>query len=265
MAADDLDRQLESAPLTEVIGVVSASGVSGASGWPDRDRWTLLLSFSGWKEPGGPLQKSELTVRKEVSEGELARFQDAVGPFDVLRIEVRLARENVRGSPQALLIKSLGKDATDPELLAYAIQLQEPVTFKDSQFGLFTLDRRIDWYAAVTDWGGTRVRLTIPAAEAADALTVARGLWAAQAEWQRRITDYAIKYLLDLKNDAWLQEGEAEVDAKEFAKRMALETISIEADGSFEFWYGDGELFWGHSIKVGGNLAAGPNDAGIHG
>jgi hypothetical protein len=110
--------------------------------------------------------------------------------------------------------------------------------------------------------------LTIPA-DSPDgvelALGVARSLWAAQREWSRRITDAAIKDFLDLKNESWLDEGESEPTQEEFAERMAVEAISIRADGSFEFWHDDGDLFWGHSIMVSGNLRDGPTDAGIHG
>jgi hypothetical protein len=52
---------------------------------------------------------------------------------------------------------------------------------------------------------------------------------------------------------------------EEFKARMALESVTVEADGSFQFWYGDGDLFWGHSIQVSGNLAEGPTDASLAG
>ena len=33
-------------------------------------------------------------------------------------------------------------------------------------------------------------------------------------------------------------------------ERMELDAIQISADGHFEFWFNDGEMFWGHSIHV---------------
>ena len=71
--------------------------------------------------------------------------------------------------------------------------------------------------------------------------------------------------LLELKNDAWLDEDESEVSAEEFIARMELSSVSIHADGGFEFWFDDGDLFWGHSIMVSGNIQDGLDDAGIHG
>jgi hypothetical protein len=265
---DKLLNELENAPETEIVGVVSAQGVTGAAHSAEDELWTLLFSFSGWRQASGVLQKSELTIRREVTKEQLGRFQDRVAPYDVLRIRARLSEHSVFGSPQALLINLLGKHGSDAELNAYAKELQEPVTFLDFQFGLFTLNRRLDWYEATPGWGDNCVRLTIPADEAGrmqESLSVARTLWAAQAEWQKKITDYAVEELLSLKNENWLEDDETAVSAEEFAQRMVLEMISIRSDGSFEFWYDDGELFWGHSIMVNGNLTDGPKDAGIHG
>ena len=96
-------------------------------------------------------------------------------------------------------------------------------------------------------------------------LAVARQLWADQEGWQERITACAMKELLGLKNGTWLGDDEAEVSEQEFARRMILQTVSVDRDGSFEFWHDDGDLFFGHSIRVSGNLKDGPNDAGIEG
>ena len=48
-------------------------------------------------------------------------------------------------------------------------------------------------------------------------------------------------------------------------ERMELDAIQIYEDGAFEFWFNDGDLFWGHSIHVTGSLKAGPEDAQMEG
>jgi hypothetical protein len=267
---ENLIKQLEGSPESEIVGVVGAGGVSGAGAGPSGDNvhWTVLITFSGWKPAGGELRKSEITVRKVVSKAAIRTFVAAMDPYDVVRVRARWSEDNVFGSPQALLTELIGKDDSDSELNAYALELQEPVTFADPQFGVFTLDRRVSWYEASSDWGGISIRLTVHAdapAQMEKSLAVARKLWGAHADWQQRISACATKELLGLKNESWLQEGEAEVSRAEFERRLVLETISVEADGSFEFWHNDGDLFWGHSIMVSGNLEEGPKDAGIHG
>ena len=46
---------------------------------------------------------------------------------------------------------------------------------------------------------------------------------------------------------------------------MKLESISVRNNGSFDFWHNDGDLFWGHSIQISGNLTDGPKRADIPG
>ena len=266
----DLIKQLESSPEAEILGVVSAGGVSGAGGSASdkNSLWTVLITLSGWRPVGGRFRESELVIRKEVSDKKLKTLMAAMDPYDVVRVRARLAEENVFGFPEALLIEFIGKDESDNELNSYAAKLQEPVTLMDPEFGVFTLERRVNWYEANPVWCGAAVRLTVPAGspnEIQKSLAAARKLWADQEEWHRRITAYAVQKLLELKNDNWLDEGEAEVSEEEFGRRMVVETISVNPGGSFEFWHDDGDLFLGHSIMVSGNLKDGPKDAGIHG
>ncbi len=83
--------------------------------------------------------------------------------------------------------------------------------------------------------------------------------------WDHDIRNYVVKELLDLKNSTWLEEDEAELDGDDFLKQISLETVSVDTEGFFEFWYDDGDLFGGHSIMVSGSIKGGLNDAGIHG
>jgi hypothetical protein len=98
-----------------------------------------------------------------------------------------------------------------------------------------------------------------------DSLTHARTLWSEQERWDAEIRDYMVKELLDLKNGNWLDKEEAELSEDEFLQRVSLESITVSSKGAFEFWYADGDLFWGHSIMVSGSLDGGIDDAGIHG
>lgn len=68
-----------------------------------------------------------------------------------------------------------------------------------------------------------------------------------------------------MKNDNWLDEDEHEVSADEFKQRMSLDAITVNPDGTFDFWHDDGDLFFGHVIKVSGHIDSGLRDAGIHG
>jgi hypothetical protein len=129
------------------------------------------------------------------------------------------------------------------------------------QFGELTLDSAFDWFEGSANWNGTTIRLVFPVDEETlddKALESAQALWVDQVKWKQSIESFATEGLLGIKNDAWIEEDEAEVTAEEFVSRITLEMISVASEGDFEFWYNDGDLFFGHSIVVRGNLELGP-------
>lgn len=61
---------------------------------------------------------------------------------------------------------------------------------------------------------------------------------------------YASAELLPVKNDEWLEEDEDLVTEDIFTETIELSSVMIFSDGSFEVYFNDNDLFWGHSIKV---------------
>lgn len=259
--------QLAASPIVEVLGVVSPSGVgAGRSG--KQELWDLLMTLNPWRVPGGKLEPKVLSVNRPVTEAELRHYQEVLKPYSVVRLKVHLGKLPDLDFPEALLEEVVDVDRSDAELNEKAAELQQPVKFDDPTLGTFTLDRSVDWFAAEAEWLGTPVRLSLSATEPAEienALKTAHSLWKEQETWNQRILDYAVKELLSLKNGTWPDEDESEVTADQFKARMKLEAVTIDPDGAFEFWHDDGDLFWGHSIQVAGDIGKGLKDAGIRG
>jgi hypothetical protein len=131
---------------------------------------------------------------------------------------------------------------------------------------MFTLDRRADLFIGEAVWVGESIGLNLSeSARVQAALITARALWQEQAEWHRRVRQFAREELLPLKNSAWLDEDEPEVTPEEFDKRVTLTSITVNPDGSFDFWHDDGDLFDGHTIQISGSLSEGPTHADIPG
>ena len=181
-----------------------------------------------------------------------------IEPYEVLRARVRLVVDSVLETPQAELIKLIGAD-DDGQLQQIATKLQIPVTVQDERFGILTLDRRLDRFDGQVTWNGKTVGLTIEAIGeelCPDSLSAAKKLFANEESWGQRINDYAVKML---HGQTWLEEeDEVELTREEFLSRMKLTDIGVSSDGSFDFWHEDGDLFWGHSIVVYGDLESGP-------
>lgn len=92
-------------------------------------------------------------------------------------------------------------------------------------------------------------------------INTARILLNKQAEWDEKIKSYTAKKLLKLKNENWLDEDEKKFTSLQFKERMTIESITFYEDGSFEFSFDDGDLFWGHSIQVSGSIQEGLTEA----
>ena len=141
-------------------------------------------------------------------------------------------------------------------------------TFEDNLFGTFVLDPAVNWFESKTEWGNAPVQLALEMNDCDDAkipLATAKKLWEDQAAWAKKIAGFAIAQLLELKNDVWLEEDEAEITSAQFIEKMRLRSITVYPDGEFEFWHNDGDLFWGHTILISGNLIEGVNYADIPG
>lgn len=259
--------QLVAVPAVTVLGVVAPSGVGGGKLGPD-EPWTLRFTLVAWRVETGDIQTRPLTIQRAVTDKELRRFRDQIKPYTVIRINARVVTESIAGASEGLLEVLVGTDACDAELNEYALRLQEPVTHEDPILGTFTLDRRIDWFSGNAVWDRAPVSLNLSASDPAGlqaALGTAYSLWRSADSWNCRIRDYAVEELLPLKNDNWLGEGEAELTANQFKDRMKLKEITVAPDGSFDFWYDDGDIFWGHAIQISGNLLEGPTNADIPG
>lgn len=246
-----------------IQGVVSP-GTQG--GWTGKNEGYFVHCFSlaAWRKPGDPIRNQELTILRALPTN--ADYEEDFPEYTIQKIRVFLSEDRTR----AVFESALLMEDSDEDLLAIAEEVQKPVILSTERFGKLTLDRSIDWFEGKAKWNEKTIDITFSAEPGEQklpdqALQTAEQLWADQAEWNKKIEDYVIQELLELKNGTWLDEGEKEVTRQQFLDRMTLTSISIDPDGEFEFWYDDGDLFWGHSISVRGNLKDGLLDAGIQG
>jgi len=257
---DTADDSYEDASVV-IQGVVSPSSSGGWFGEND-DYEVHCFSFTAWRRLGEGIVKRELTVLRPVPPD--AEYGDDFPEYSICRIRVLLSADATR----AVFEKALPLDSPDEELQTLANELQRPVIVSTRGFGDLILDRGLGQFDGDSDWNGDPISVTFPACNdtlADDVLKVAESLWSEQSKWKKQTEDFAVREYLELKNGVWLDERESKLSAKDFIDRMTLELISISSDGEFEFWYDDGDLFWGHSIVVSGNLKDGPNRAVISG
>lgn len=264
---EKLEQEFATLPDTIIYGVVGANGPSAGNS-PPHQEWSLIFSLIAWKEAGGKINPSRLIVSKQLANGELQAIQDSVKKESLVQLKVKLSRVSPFGDARAQLISILNPP-DDTELKAVLEQYKSPVEITHPKFGLLTFNRSLNWFEGSINWMGQPVRVSISVdeenASIASSIKTLEALYRHTSDWSKKITDYAVAELLDLKNESWRTEDQEEVTASAFAQAMQLESITVDSDGEFEFWHHDGDLFWGHSILITGSLTEGPLDADIPG
>jgi hypothetical protein len=253
---------------TIIEGVVSPSGQGG---WSGRDSGydVHCFAFAGWRRPGQPLVEREITLLRPVppsrdGQGREENIFERFPAYSIQRFSVLLSKDQTR----AVVERALTIDTPDEALRLLSDRLRQPVIISTERFGDLVLNPRVDWFEGKARWNGKTISISFERDENKaidDAVETAERLWSDQAGWKRKVDDFAVKKLLPLKNEAWLGEGERELTAKGFKARMELDSITVAADGRFEFWHDDGDLFCGHAIQISGNLKDGLTDADIRG
>lgn len=257
-SVDDADCEYGS-ELTEIVGLVL---FGGQGGWPATDDYEVHhLDFAAWRRVGEPIVQQELTVLRPVpADGDwFAEYPEGT----IHKVRVLLSIDETR----AVFAEAIQKNVEDAELHSIAAELRKPVTMDTENFGVLTLNRRINWCEGNAIWNGESVAITFEVNDGLDIasqLETAEQLFADAKGWAKRIADFSVQEKLDLAND-WREEGVKAITASEFLRRMKLDSISIKPDREFEFWHDDGDMFYGHSIQVSGSLKDGLTDSDIPG
>ena len=249
-----------------ILAVTGANGFSGGRG-PKEELWTATIGLTAWMEEDNPDVHQGAFALSTIGDDQLLEILRRRAPRDfIIKFKGRVSEDGRR-----LLLLDLPEPGFEPELKAILEEQKKPVTFWEEGLGTFTLNRQVDWFETQADWLGTEVTLCFDGDEdRADCAANARTLLASAAEWDRRVREYAADDLLDSAND-WAQdtgdedEEPEEITRKGFMERMELESIEITGNGGFTFWFSDGDMFYGHSICVSGDLEHGPDEASMEG
>ncbi len=259
-------KQLSAQYLPEertILAVTGANGFTGGRAGKEK-LWTASIGLTAWLEEGEPeLHRGEFVLSTIADDRLLEHLRHRTRPDSVIRFQGRVSEDGKR-----LLLLDLPEPAFDPELKAVLAEQKKTVTF-EAEGMKFTLNRQVDWFETEVNWLNATISLVFGAGEDHEACAArAKQLLEAAADWDRRVREYAAKELTGLAND-WAEELEAggsqEISPKQFAERLELESIEVRANGGFQFWFGDGDLFYGHSVWVSGDLEGGPDDAAMEG
>ena len=261
-AADFLAEELDILAVTGPMGF-------GAVQQEDTGLWEASIGLTAWMEEDTPeIHREEVGLVALCDDTLRGYLRQRVPPDFIIKFRARLSLDGRR-----MLLVDLPQPAFDPDLKAILEEQKKPESIDVDGLGTFTLNRQVGWYEAEVDWLDGKVRLDFDKGEAQAmkaAQDTARALLADAQSWDGRVRAFAAQQLTDLANQ-WAQDEEEEDEAPEeitpedFMERMELDAIQVDDQGGFTFWFEDGEMFWGHAIRVSGTLAGGPDEAQMEG
>ena len=228
-----------------------------------------MLELTAWKEEDSdqPAHREKTQLVALADDKLMEYLRRRVRGDSVFQIMVRPSEDG-----KQFLMTELPQPEIDPEMKAILEEQKKPVSIWVPELGTFTLNRLVNWFVAEVEWLGQPARLDIDREEDWDACVErAKALMADQKGWDEKVRSFAADQLLEQAND-WAQDaagnedGEPEeITREQFMERLELDAVQISADGRFEFWFNDGDLFWGHAIHVAGALDQGPEMAQMEG
>ena len=255
--------------LPEEFSILAVTGAGGFGGSRPQENgpWLAVLELTAWKEEDSeePAHREKTQLVALADDKLMDYLRRRVRGDSVFQIMVRPSEDG-----KQFLMTELPQPEIDPEMKAILEEQKKPVSIWVPELGTFTLNRLVNWFEAEVEWLGQPARLDIDREEDWDAcVEQAKALMAGQKGWDEKVRAFAADQLLEQAND-WAQdaaEGEEpeEITREQFMERLELDAVQISAGGRFEFWFNDGDLFWGHAIHVTGSLVKGPEMAQMEG
>lgn len=251
-----------------ILAVTGANGFEGAQDQKDGPQ-VVSIGLTAWKEEDGeePARRENTRLVALADSKLLSYLRRRAMPDSVIQVTVRPSEDF-----SSFLMVELPQPETDPEMKAILEEQKKPVSFWEGGLGTFTLNRSMGWFEAEADWLGQSIRLDFDRDEnQADCLMQFHTLMENQRQWDERVRAFAAEQLLSLakqweEDAADNEEREAEeITREQFMERMELDAVQMSQTGDFEFWFNDGDLFWGHAIRVTGSLEKGPEEAQMEG
>lgn len=238
-----------------------ASFLRGAEGW-DVD-----FGLEPWRIGDGPIQPDCLRAVLATPDRHAAAAIAGQFPIGTI-LSVTLHDTPAAGKAgHTAGIAALHGQVSDAQIEAYVPEVREPLQYAHPQLGTFVEDLRLsDFYTGSASWCGTPIDLILLASleKLPEAAEHAQHLIAKDSIWQAAFEDRMYSSLYEIWHDNWNEDDE-QLDREEWLARTRLETIDVDEAGNFNAFLEDGDLFWGHSIMVSGNIQTGIASANLAG
>lgn len=253
--------------VMEIAAVTGASGI-GAGRANGNTLWHASIPLIAWMDVTNQevIHQEELRLEWLVDDEGWKAAKDLLSSNSLVHLLVH------KGEHSFMLVHVVASSYQHPKLEQIRLDAMKPVFYEDSLLGSFVLDKRVKLFEKEISWDGQEGILYFDWDEEEQvmksALQTAYALIQDQEHWSQQIRAYAAEQLAELAND-WLHDHEEPaydvITPDLFMKLMELDSISVYPNGDFEVFFRDGDMFWGHSIIVDGNINGSMNSAEIAG
>lgn len=171
---------------------------------------------------------------------------------------------------QWMLVKVIEENYPNLPLEEVLTTYRKPVIIEDEKLGSFQLNKDLDLFQGNAFWLQKPIALylEVNAANKATwtkALNQMKKLFDRQMEEEQNWKLFAYQKLLET-NDEWQDDQEKpKLSLESFCQRVKLSSLSVSSSGKIKAYFEDDDIFWGHQIKVSGNLKKGLLDADLVG
>ena len=243
---------------TDILGITDPGGVR-ADPVEGTKLWKVTIGLIAWMdEYEGVVYQTPARFEAMVDETLLEYLRERVPRNFIITATVRPCAEE----EGCFLMTDLPKPGFDPELKALLEERKKPVKLEVEGLGTFTLNRALGWYDTSVEWMGEEISLNLDQNEETltSAQETAKALMNTQEDWDARVRTFAAEQLLEQVNELLQSEDDkAELYTLEtLAKQFQIDSILAGAEGAFEFWFSDDDLFLAHPVHVTGTLDQGP-------
>ncbi len=177
--------------------------------------------------------------------------------------------ENYPLGRSMFVTKVIKKNVSDKRLSEILEEYRKPVSI-DTAWGKLELDRESEVFEGTVKWrdGDTDVSLSVDSGSdtCETAMKTFEAVMADQTVWERKAKLYIAAEYTENAND-WQSDEEdyKPITIADFAKRITLCAINFYDDGTFEFWFDDDGMFFGHSLLAEGSVEEGFTDSNMAG
>ena len=243
-----------------------------------RKEWMWMQFTAYYPCPPSPwgLTKEE----SDAQNAEYERIQEIFQPNKIYRVKglppisrPDLKPFNNEAHMQSIYVLEVLFEGEENDFLQNLLDMwYNPVTLHSEEFGDMVLDKDLMWFSVEKEWRKKpfyiRLKLQNENEDASEGLAMLEQFWKKKAPWDKKLRAFAAKQLLALAND-WASSDDEHPGRvwteDSFAKALKNESLVMDTDGSFEMWYDDGGIFFGHAVVVYGDIHNGIKEAKMEG